>query len=165
MNARPKIDIGRSDGDNLMETVGWLALLVLWGIALYGYATLPAVIPTHFNGAGRADAYGGKITIFLLPLVGTVVFVTMTVVNRFPHTFNYPVRITADNARAQYTMATRLMRYLKTAIVALFAILTYGIYQAAAGKASGLGGWFMPFTLGLFLISTGYYFYRSFQAK
>jgi uncharacterized membrane protein len=165
MSARPKIDIGRSDGDNLMESFGWLALLVLWGIALYGYVMLPAVIPTHFNSAGRIDAHGPKAMIFLLPLVGTVVFATMTVVNRFPHRFNYPVRITAENARVQYTMATRLMRYLKTAIVALFAILTYDIHQAATGSASGLPGWFPPFTLGLLLISTVYYVYRSFQAK
>jgi hypothetical protein len=165
MNKRPKIDLEPGDGDKLLESLGWLALLLLWGIALYGYARLPAIVPTHFDGAGRVNGWGPKGTFFLLPAVGAALFAVMTILNRFPHIFNYPLPITPQNARAQYVLATRLLRCIKAAIMAIFAMLEYFIYRGAAGGGMCLGAWFLPFTLALVFVPTAYYLYQSFRAR
>ena len=96
---------------------------------------MPATIPTHYNGAGQADGFGGKITILTLPLIATVLFVGMTFLNKYPHIFNYPTNITQDNVLRQYTNATRLIRYLKLIIVFIFGLIAFKTIQNANGEA------------------------------
>lgn len=165
MEARPKIVIEKSDFDNLLESLGWLALLLMWGVAIYGYFTLPAVIPTHFNGAGRVDAYGGKITILLLPLVGTFLFAGLSILSKYPQAYNYPALVTPDNALRLYTMGTRLIRSLKVSIMAIFLMIMVFTHLTAAGRADGLPWWFFPVTMALLVVPAGYYTYEMFQAK
>lgn len=47
----------------------------------------------------------------MLPVTSAILFPGMSLVNRAPHIFNYPVRITSENALIQYTNAPRLIRY------------------------------------------------------
>ena len=46
--------------------------LILWCNALYLYNKLPDTIPTHFDIAGKPDAWGAKSSLFLLPLSATI---------------------------------------------------------------------------------------------
>jgi len=70
---------------------------------------------------------------YIILLVGTNVglYVMMTVLNFFPHTFNYLVEITEKNARAQYANARLMMNFMKVELVYLFAYVTWGTVQAA----------------------------------
>ena len=45
-----------------------------------------------------------KVTIWIMPAVAAIIFAVLTAVSRYPHTFNYPVRITSENARRQYLL-------------------------------------------------------------
>jgi len=38
------------------------------------YSTLPQIIPTHFNAAGEADAWGSKNSIWFLPCLNILIF-------------------------------------------------------------------------------------------
>jgi len=159
--ARPRLTPPHSEIDTMLESAGWLALLLLWGLALYFYATLPAVVPTHFNGAGQVDAHGPKGTIFILPVVGSVLFASMTLLNKVPHIFNYPVPITAVNAPAQYALATRLLRFLKLAIAALFWLLVFFIHASATGQADGISWWVFPLTSASLIVPSAYYLKKA----
>jgi hypothetical protein len=55
----------------------------------------------------------------------------MTVLNRFPHIFNYTTTITEENALREYTRATRLVRYLKLTMVLILGIVV-GVTTAYA---------------------------------
>jgi uncharacterized membrane protein len=125
---------------------------------------LPDSIPTHYNGAGQADGFGGKSTIMTLPLIGTVLLVGLTILNKFPHIFNYPTNITQDNALRQYTNATRMIRYLKLIIVVIFGLTAFKTIQNANGQADGLGIWFLPMISGLIFIPMTYFVAKSFKA-
>jgi transcription elongation factor Elf1 len=46
--------------------------LILWGNAFYLYAKLPDTVPTHFDIAGKPDAWGAKSSFFFLPLSATI---------------------------------------------------------------------------------------------
>jgi len=89
----------------------------------------------------------------------------MTVLNKFPHVFNYPTEVTSENALKQYTNATRMIRYLKAIIVFIFGLIDYKTIQHALGQTVGLGIWFLPLTLGLIFIPLGYFVYKSMKAK
>ena len=123
MNKRPKIKIELTTTDKVLEILGWASVLAIWVLTITNYTNLPDTIPIHYNSAGQADGFGEKGNILILPLMATVLFSGLTILNRFPHIFNYPVNITTDNALRQYTHATRLIRYLKLIIVVIFGII------------------------------------------
>ena len=163
MEERPKIKLELTTADKTLELIGWLSIIAIWWLTITNYAALPGTIPTHYNGAGQADGFGGKRTILILPLIATILFVGMTILNKFPRMFNYPANITKDNALRQYTNATRMIRYLKLIIVIIFGIIVFKTIQNANGQANGLGTWFLPFTLGLTFIPLTYFIIKSFK--
>ena len=162
---RPKIKLELTAADKIFEIIGWLLIIVIWGLTIANYSNLPETIPTHYNGAGQADGFGGKATILTLPIIATILFIGLTVLNQFPHVFNYPTNITQDNAFRQYTNATRLIRYLKLVVVFIFVLIVYKTIQHANGKADGLGVWFLPMTMGLIFIPLIYFVIKSFKTK
>ncbi len=162
---RPKITLIPSTADKLVELLGWLILLTLWGWTFTHYSALPDTIPTHFNAAGEADGFGSKASLIALPIIATLLFIGLTVLNRYPHIFNYPAAITQDNALRLYTLATRMLRYLKLVLVLVFGGIEFMTIQNATGKAAGLGAWFLPLTLVLIFIPLIYFVIKSVQGK
>ena len=147
MEERVKLEIKLTAIDKAIELAGWFSIVVIWVLAIINYNDLPDIIPTHYNATGKADSFGGKATILTLPLIVTILFAGLTAINKFPHIFNYPANITKENAQRQYTMVTRLIRYLKLVIVIIFGFITYQTIQNAGGKADGLGKCFLPIML------------------
>lgn len=166
MEERPKIKLEWTFLDRILEITGWFALVGLWILLkVADYPDLPDTIPTHFNTFGQVDGHGGKITLLILPVIATVLFFGMTILNMFPAIFNYPVKITQENALKQYTNATRLIRYLKLVIVVVFGIIGFSMIQNAQGKAEGMGIWVLPLMLGLIFIPLIIYISWSFKNK
>jgi uncharacterized membrane protein len=161
MGKRPRIKIEMTRTDKVIELIGLLALLTIWVLTITSYSNLPDTIPTHYNGAGQIDGFGKKVNILALPLIATVFFVGLTILNNFPHIFNYLTKINKDNALRQYTNMTRMNRYLKLVFVVVFGLLTYKTIQ----NTGGLGVWFLPFTIGLFFIPMTYFIVKSFKTK
>ena len=162
---RPKIKLIPTTADKLVDLLGWVILLALWALTITHYSTLPGTIPTHFNAAGEADGFGSKASIIGLPVIATLLFFGLTVLNRFPHIFNYPSTVTQDNALRLYTLATRMLRYLKLVLVVVFGGIEFMTIQNATGKAAGLGVWFLPLTLVLVFLPLIYFVVKSVQAN
>ncbi len=156
-NNRPKLKLKLSKADKILELGGWLALTYLWGTAIANFNSLPQIIPTHYDGLGKVNNYGNRGFIFMLPIIGTIIFTVMTLLNKSPHIFSYSSIITTDNAKPQYTNATRVLRYIKLLVLVMFCFIVYKTVQTATGKAAGLGIWFLPFT-GLLLFLPGIFF-------
>src|SRR5580698_1465299 len=100
----------------LLETISLLALLtLLWmsGSALYGANHLPDKIPTHFDFAGNPDAWGSSQMLLLLPAIGIFLYLTISFVSRFPNSFNYPVRVSAQNRVRLQSIALNMIAFLK----------------------------------------------------
>ena len=89
----------------------------------------------------------------------------MTILNKFPHTYNYLTEITTENALKHYTDATRLIRYLKLNVVIVFGLILLQTIRNANGQADGLGVWFTPMTICFLFIPIAYYLIKSSQAK
>lgn len=165
MKNRPRIRLKLTTIDKLFEIAGWIALLLMWSLFVSQYAKLPNTIPIHFNAAGIADGFGNKTTLFMLPVIASVLFIGMTLLNQFPHIFNYPVKITEENAFWHYTKATQMIRYLKFIIVAVFGFLMFKTIQTATDKSDGLGSWFTITMLILIFVPLLYYLIQVFRKR
>ena len=165
MNKRPRIKLQLNQTDKILEIVGWISVVGIWALPLINYSILPEIIPIHFNGAGKANGFGNKTHIFILPIISTLLFIGLTILNKHPHIFNYPSQITKENAVDQYTNATRMMRVLKLVIVLLFGLIVFKTIQNVNGHAGGLGTWFLPLTMGMIFIPILYFLIKSLRQK
>lgn len=164
MKSRPKLKLKLSTTDKILEALGWGSVLIIWGLTITNFSNLPDTIPIHYNGAGQADGFGDKSNILGLPIIATILFLGLTVLNRFPHIFNYTTEITKNNALQQYTYATRMLRILKLIVVIIFGLIVLQTIRHVNGQISGLGGWFLPLTFGLTFIPILYYLIKSSQS-
>ena len=156
---RPKIIIGFTLFDLILEIAGLVAFLAMWIFVIATYSGLPDTIPTHFNGSGQADNFGNKSGIFFLPVVATAVYAGMTILSRFPHVLNYPVKITEDNACFQYRNMITMVRYLKLVLVLLFGFF---ILQMVLNTGNGIGMWLLPVLLAIIVVPVIYFMVKSF---
>jgi uncharacterized membrane protein len=153
---RPVLNLPRSRAENVFDGLTAIVLLTSFGVALWYWPGLPARVPMHFNAAGKVDGWGPKPTVWLLPVIGVVLAVPLTVLSRFPHTFNYPCVITPENAERQYRMARLLLAIVKLSLAVVFCTLELMVCWAASGQDT-LGVWFPVGTVaGLFAIITAY---------
>ena len=163
MKERPKIKLQLTLFDTVIEVAAYVALVAFLVMTIFAFSTLPESIPTHYNGLGEVDGYGPKATIFFLPVLGTVLFAFLTYIVKKPETFNYTVEITEENALAQYTNATKLLRFMKLALLILFIVIDYKTIATSNGASDGLGKWFLPFTIALIFVPVVFSVYRSFR--
>jgi len=158
--SRPNIKVKLQSFDHVVEAMGIIALIVLIALPFVYYSDLPDIIPSHFGASGKADGFSNKKFIWLLPILGTVMYYGMYRLNQYPHLFNFPQKVTEENAERLYTTASRMIRVLNVSIVCVFAIITHATIQTALEKQNGLGSWFIP----VFLIFTfGMTFYFLYQ--
>jgi len=139
---RPRLTIEKEPIDKALELVGAIGVILMLALPLYYWPDIPDVVPTHFNAAGQPDDYGSKWSTIALPIIGLLLFVGLYWINKYPHKFNYPHKITEANAYKQYRMASRLLRVVGTIVALSFTYLTYTVIHTSLGNLNGPGRYF-----------------------
>ena len=165
MEARPKIKINLTQYDKLLEIGGIIILVIMWTLSAFNYYHSTDTVPIHFNLSGQPDGYGSKVTLLLLPIIPTVIYFGMTQLNKYPHIFNYMTKITEENAKHQYTIATRMIRILKVSVVLIFTIDILSALLMTFGVVDGLGQWSFPVTILILAVPTTYLIIQSLKKK
>jgi uncharacterized membrane protein len=146
----------------IMAILGVILSVMLLG---FYWSILPDKVPSHFNFAGKVDAWSGKGSILLLPLISIIIFATMSIVSRYPKLFNYPWKFKLENLIRQQELAQLLITSLKAEIVWLFALIEWGTINTAMGKIDGLGVWPLLGGVGIIMVTTVAYFISSYRAR
>ena len=143
VTTRPVIrDLERSTIDGVLEIFAGVGVCALIAVAAVYYSRLPNSIPTHFNFSGEPDGWGAKTSLLFTPLIGAVAYVSLTVLSRFPHKFNYLWVITESNARRQYILSRRMLSAVKLVLVFSFSYMTWSMIRTALGSQRGLSPFF-----------------------
>ena len=143
MEERPKITIELTDTDKIIEMTSWLLLRAIWVFTIMKYTELPDIIPVHYDGTGHVNEFGDKATIIFLPAIGTIMAIGLTVLNKYPHVFNYLKKITPENALEQYTNATRMIRFLNLSTTLVIGIVVLMIVTDSSKETVEPGGGIM----------------------
>lgn len=157
---RPKIKLPYSLPEKLLQVLSLALLIGMIALTVSSASSLPATIPTHFGADGRPDGWGGKGSLLMLPILSAVLAAGLTVLERFPWMYNYPVEITEENAAVQYKMARQMLEWMKLFILAVFFYLQWQTVQAARNLSSGIGAWFLPAFLLVMFGTMGVMIYR-----
>lgn len=161
---RSKLKLTYSFSEKLLQILSFVALTVLVVLTICAMAGLSTKIPTHFGVGGSPDSWGGKGSLLLLPIMGGVLYLSLTILERFPWIYNYPVEITKENAARQYGLARRLLEWMKFILTGTFLYLQWQTIQVAKGLSGGFGVWFLPAFLLLLFGVTGILIYKMFKA-
>jgi uncharacterized membrane protein len=150
--------------EKALKVLSVLLMAMLFGYIFYIWNDLPEKVPTHFNTTGRVDRWGGKGSLWMLPIIGLLLFMILSSLERFPHIFNYPVTITEENAPKLYLEARRMLVILNFEITFFLSYISWGIVQAAYGHDS-IGVWSIPFFLIVIISTIGISIYRLFRKR
>jgi len=148
---RPRLTIKPEPFDKIIEAIGLLSVAFM--ISLPFIYTYPSK-ETNNNWS-----------LWILPLIGLTVYVGIAFLKKHPHLFNYPKRITPENAEVQYKTAVRLLRILNTLNGFMFAGMTYAMTpdDLNLGEITKVG---IPLIATLLIaIFSSYYIYKLMVRK
>lgn len=125
------------------KLIKWLCIGIQAGVVLYLFSIwkyLPDSVPTHYNGMGEADGYGGKWTVWMIPAVMLLMYQFLALIERRPNWWNTSVNITKENCTKVYGMLKNMIVTMK-----FIMMLIFGYISVCTGER--LGSWFLPVTL------------------
>ncbi|MEG1635259.1 MAG: DUF1648 domain-containing protein [Rikenellaceae bacterium] len=138
-----------SKSNLIIEALSLFSLLLTFA-PLFFYNSLCAgkPIPIHYNINGEIDGWGSSSFLFYLALLALVTYVFFSVIPKFPKFFNYPVKVTTDNAKQLSALATGMLLRLKFLVILMFAYINnISVYIAMGNDAN-----FNVFVLSAFMI-------------
>jgi len=139
--------------DKVLEVFGIIGLLLLLFIPFYFYKDLPQIIPSHFGANGLPDEFSGIDSIFVMPVIGIILYIVLSVINFFPQSINVSVDTSAENKTIIYKLVSRVLRILKLIIILFFTYINYFTIQIALGNSKSLGAFFIiGFILAIFSV-------------
>jgi uncharacterized membrane protein len=130
---RPKIKLSLTRTDYILESIAIAGLLASWILPSVLFSTLPETIPTHIGLSGEIDGWGSKNQLFILPSISLLILIGLSILNKYPHTFNYLSKVTEENAHQLYTSGTRMLRIAKIIVVIVFFIIEWQICNLSEG--------------------------------
>lgn len=147
---RPKLKIQFDKFDYFLETITIIALISLIILPVIFYGKLPDTIPKHFDLYGNPDAYGNKGIVWFLPIVGIILYVALSILCKFPHTFSYPTKVTKENAEKIYKKGIIVIRLIKLTVILLLIFLNLKMIEIGLGQLDKLSTLFLPIFLMVF---------------
>lgn len=164
MKNQPNIQVPASTWEKIFHLFAFILLITMFVYAIVMFNRLPNEVPIHFNAAGEADNWGGKGSIFILPLISIPMFMLLFFLGKAPHTHNYPVKITEQNAPKLYRESRLLLAAMNFETVAIFALITWEMAQSAQGNGT-LGVWLIILITIVPLATIGYFLLRMNRLK
>lgn len=136
--------------------------------ALFGAQRLPDRIPIHFDLHGQPNGWGSPASLPLLPAIAVGVFLLLTVIARFPETFNYPVAVTDANRQRLQALTMDLLAWMRMEVSCLFAAIQWISIQAAHHPQGGFSprfGGIVLTILALLFCTIGWFIVAIFRAQ
>jgi uncharacterized membrane protein len=146
---RPVLKIPRTFIENILDVGAVLLLVAGIGNLIMEWASIPRTVPVHFNGAGEPDGWGSKNNLWILIVIGTIMWIFLTVIEKFPHVYNY-LFLTEENAERQYKNGRIMLNIIKNEVTLFFVYMSWVMINVAKGDSDGLGLWILPiFVIGI----------------
>lgn len=158
----PEIKLKRTNIEKVLDIL--IICLFIGSIIYLGWywATIPDQVPAHYNALGEVNRWGGKGELLIIPILGMVMWVGLTILEKFPHVHNY-INLTKDNVAYQYRNSQLMLFLLKNIIAVMFIFLFMNSIRTSLGLESWMGGWFLPTSLVSIFGTLGFFIWRSFR--
>ncbi len=143
--------------DWILEAIAFAALPGTFLLLLDRWPQLPGNVPIHFSTTGVPNGWASKDTLWILPLLGAVLYLILTLVAKNPYSMNIPIQLDRENPEIRSLLRSMAIT-LKAVVLLIFICVIWFSINIAMGNSDGLGVWFLPSTLAaIFLPMLGYW--------
>lgn len=142
----------------ILEIIGAMILTALFIYIVKNWGDIPGKIPGHYNALGVVDRWGNKNEILILPIIGGIIYLGLTIVTFFPEIWNVPATQTEENKKAVYRCVKTMVIALKVEMIGVFFYITF--YSA---NSWGLPIMFLPINFVIIFGTLIYFTVRSFH--
>lgn len=135
-----------------------LSLLCLIGAAVYliiSWDKIPAEIPGHYNAAGEVDKISNKNSLIINLALGWILFIGISVIEKFPQVWNTGIQITEQNKEKVYSILKNMIGTMKLLVALVFSYLT--VQTTTGGNLPLL---FLPVFLILMFGTIAFFIYK-----
>ena len=116
-------------------------------------------VPVHVDFTGAVDRTGKASDLIALPLMALLMFVVITLAEKFPKLINAPKKLSERGKEYVAANGWKVMRELKFCAMALMLYITYWIYAIAAGKVEEMPIWgFTVFIAAMIAVTVRFYY-------
>lgn len=164
MKNRPVLKIKQTPIEKILNIIAFVIFLGSILYILFEWSSMPNEVPGHYNAIGEVDRWGRKGELWIVPFVGLVLWVGLSILEKFPHIHNYS-NLTEDNAEQQYKNSRLMLNFLKNEILLIFAYINWKDIQVAKGQAESLGICFLPIFLIIIFGTLIFFVLRSLRLK
>ena len=138
ISEKPKLDLPVSKSEIICHVFSVIMLSATFWLVWFFYPQLPNKIVVHFDLSGKADNFGPKSVLLLLLILDVVSYSVLTIISRFPHTFNYLRPVTVENAARQYHLARKFLAILGLEMIGLMFFVIWSIVQVSSDSTARL---------------------------
>jgi uncharacterized membrane protein len=147
MSSQPDITITRKGTERVIILFSSILFIANIAFSIFSYFRCPEIIPTHFAADGTPDQHGSKILLFLMPAIATILFFGLNALSRHPKIYNYPQKITEDNAEVVYKNGAKMMLALNGCLMLIFLLIELEMYRGARNKQLPFHWWEFAFII------------------
>ena len=148
-----------------VEIFSITALLFVGYMLIIYYSELPNTVPSHYNICGEADAYSHKWVIFIVPFLMIITYIALSILQRKPHIFNYPIQVTDENRDGLYKVGVEMVVVSKMLVMLMFAALCASCIFDSINKKGYVNIWFILIpSIGLLIVPI-YYIVKMYTLK
>ncbi|NJL89271.1 MAG: DUF1648 domain-containing protein [Coleofasciculaceae cyanobacterium SM2_1_6] len=162
---QPVLEMDRSPQEAMLDLVAIAGIVASFVVVITNWETLPDRIPTHFDFAGNVNRFSPKNILWIFSLSSTFSFFLLKVISRYPHTFNYPIAITPENAAVQYRLALNMMYWLRAEMIWLFTLIQWQMIAVAKSPSDRFNSLVVFLLLVIVFCTVGVYLWRAWQAR
>ncbi len=127
---RPKLVPHTAFIDKLTESISIVVLFLMILVPFLTFGKLPDLIPLHYDLSGNPDALGNKWSVFIIPAIALLSYIGLTILQKYPYVFNYPVEVTEKNATQLYRIGVNTIRQVKLITLLMFLTILYPTVQS-----------------------------------
>ena len=88
------VKVHRTVEGTVFEAVFIVVAIIVWGLIIWMIHQAPDIVPTHFDGSGKPNAYGSPAGVTIPCIILTIAAIGCMVVAYFPRLINSTVKIT-----------------------------------------------------------------------
>jgi uncharacterized membrane protein len=123
--------------------------------AFNGPVSLPSRVPTHFDAAGNANAWGPPSTLWLLPAVAVALYLFITLISLLPTGIRSAAKLSPESRTRIETLIHQMVAWIKLELIFLFAWIQWSILQSVQHAGVSISPLAMPVFIAAILATTG----------
>lgn len=141
MSNRPDIKLPQKGTERVIILFSSIFFIANVAFSIFSYLRSPEIIPVHFAADGTPDKYGSRSLFFIMPAIATVLFFGLNALSRHPKIYNYPQKITIDNAATIYRSGSRMILALNGCLMLIFFLIELEMYRGVRNKQLPFHWW------------------------